>query len=115
MKAVRAVTGCSGCRMCTGHAFTGAGRSAARGTMDLMTLGVTALARKKCKACKHPMSEHRAQVQQVQVVTPLTPLTQSSGPPPGWYADPELRADLRWWDGTRWTEHTQFNPPITTP
>jgi hypothetical protein len=27
-------------------------------------------------------------------------------PPPGWHADPEGRARLRYWDGMRWTEHT---------
>lgn len=25
-------------------------------------------------------------------------------PQPGWYADPAADADLRWWDGARWTE-----------
>ncbi|MGL5819490.1 MAG: DUF2510 domain-containing protein [Phycicoccus sp.] len=27
-------------------------------------------------------------------------------PPPGWHADPHAPGRLRWWDGTRWTEHT---------
>lgn len=26
---------------------------------------------------------------------------------PGWYADPADKADLRWWDGTRWTTDTR--------
>ncbi|WP_055585193.1 phospholipid scramblase-related protein [Streptacidiphilus griseoplanus] len=26
--------------------------------------------------------------------------------PPGWYPDPHGVAALRWWDGSRWTEHT---------
>lgn len=26
--------------------------------------------------------------------------------PPGWHADPHGEADLRYWDGSRWTEHT---------
>lgn len=26
---------------------------------------------------------------------------------PQWAADPQRRAELRWWDGTRWTEHVQ--------
>ena len=29
----------------------------------------------------------------------------SSAPPPNWYPDPHDRAQLRWWDGTQWTEH----------
>lgn len=29
-----------------------------------------------------------------------------SGPPAGWYNDPHGGTGQRWWDGTRWTEHT---------
>ena len=25
--------------------------------------------------------------------------------PPGWYADPSGRQEMRWWDGYRWTWH----------
>lgn len=31
---------------------------------------------------------------------------QQVGPPPGWYTDPSGCGGQRWWDGTRWTEHT---------
>ncbi|QWY84735.1 hypothetical protein SEA_YUNGMONEY_49 [Gordonia phage YungMoney] len=31
----------------------------------------------------------------------------TSGPPPGWYADPDGAAAQRWWDGREWTEHRQ--------
>jgi hypothetical protein len=31
---------------------------------------------------------------------------QSTGPPPGWYPDPQGQARLRYWDGTAWTEQT---------
>lgn len=30
-----------------------------------------------------------------------------SQPPAGWYDDPSSPAAMRWWDGTRWTEHRQ--------
>jgi len=29
------------------------------------------------------------------------------GPAAGWYPDPQAKSGLRWWDGGRWTEHTQ--------
>lgn len=32
-------------------------------------------------------------------------------PPPGWYLDPGIPGLLRWWDGQRYTEHTQPLPP----
>jgi len=32
--------------------------------------------------------------------------------PPGWYQDPWHQAPLRWWDGTRWTEHTSPYAPV---
>jgi Protein of unknown function (DUF2510) len=31
---------------------------------------------------------------------------QSSGPPAGWYPDPQGQARLRYWDGATWTEQT---------
>ena len=33
-------------------------------------------------------------------------LVMTSSPQPGWYADPSRAADLRWWDGVRWTDAT---------
>src|SRR5262249_49745631 len=34
-------------------------------------------------------------------------LHQAASPiaPAGWYADPSQPGALRWWDGSRWTEH----------
>ena len=29
----------------------------------------------------------------------------SAAPPPNWYPDPHDKAQLRWWDGTQWTDH----------
>ncbi|MEJ7724290.1 MAG: DUF2510 domain-containing protein, partial [Ilumatobacteraceae bacterium] len=44
----------------------------------------------------------------------------SSSPsvPPGWYADPSSRFELRYWDGSAWTEHVSrsgqqyTDPPV---
>ncbi len=30
-----------------------------------------------------------------------------NGPPPDWYPDPQGGPNLRWWNGTQWTEHTK--------
>ena len=38
----------------------------------------------------------------------------SEAPKPDWYPDPSGEADLRWWDGTQWTQYThaiQAAPP----
>lgn len=39
----------------------------------------------------------------------------ASGPPAGWYQDPEQPAQQRYWDGASWTEHRQPAPPVSTP
>jgi len=39
------------------------------------------------------------------VMMTVAPVT--AGPPPGWYADAGAPGSTRWWDGARWTEHTQ--------
>lgn len=39
-------------------------------------------------------------------------------PPPGWYPDPSGRAPFRYWEGSRWTEHTDQGTaaaPSTSP
>jgi hypothetical protein len=41
----------------------------------------------------------------VGVPAAQAPIT--TGPPPGWYADPDGGSHKRWWDGTTWTEHRQ--------
>ncbi len=48
-----------------------------------------------------------------------TSSTSPSAPvPAGWYADPSSRFELRYWNGTKWTEHVarsgqQFtDPPV---
>ena len=34
----------------------------------------------------------------------MTP-EQPTSVPPGWYPDPHGVAELRWWDGSDWTDH----------
>ena len=62
---------------------------------------------------------------QSQVASPVTAqititetTSSSAAAPAAWYADPSNRFELRYWDGTEWTEHVarggqQFtDPPI---
>lgn len=39
-----------------------------------------------------------------------TPEAVPGPPEPGWYADPVGDYDLRWWDGTAWTEAVRTGP-----
>jgi hypothetical protein len=47
-----------------------------------------------------------------------TAATTAAAAPAGWYADPSARYDLRYWDGSEWTEHVSRNgqqatdPPV---
>ncbi|MFH6779358.1 DUF2510 domain-containing protein, partial [Clavibacter michiganensis] len=36
--------------------------------------------------------------------------TGTPSTPAGWYADPAGSDRLRWWDGTRWTDHLTDAP-----
>lgn len=42
---------------------------------------------------------------------PAPPPPPPSLPPPGWYPDPVGQSTHRWWDGSRWSEHTGTPPP----
>ncbi|MDF1478631.1 DUF2510 domain-containing protein [Leifsonia sp. H3M29-4] len=35
--------------------------------------------------------------------------------PFGWYPDPADSAKVRWWDGTNWTQRTEFPHPDLQP
>jgi hypothetical protein len=39
----------------------------------------------------------------------------NANPPAGWYPDPHGQAELRYWDGTTWTEHTSGEAPGVGP
>ena len=39
----------------------------------------------------------------------------SNLPPAGWYPDPSGAQGTRWWDGQRWTDHTQQATPTPAP
>lgn len=102
---VKVQTACRDCVMCTGHAFSGAGRSIGRGAVDVATLGITNLARRTCKACGHPMSEHRGDLLNLP---PEHASGAPSNPLPQWMPLPDGR--FVWFNGTTYTDHIVRNP-----
>jgi hypothetical protein len=38
-----------------------------------------------------------------------------TNPPANWYPDPKGEAELRYWDGNQWTEHTHSGQPAAAP
>jgi hypothetical protein len=42
-------------------------------------------------------------------------MSVSHNPPPGWYPDPAGQAGSRYWDGVKWTTHTQPAPTSAAP
>lgn len=100
---------CRDCAMCTGNVFTGFGRSMGRGLSNAGTFGIAALARKMCKGCDHPMSEHVGQnAEAVIAAQPTGGSSASSSPvvattnPARWM--PQLEGGFRWWNGENWTD-----------
>ena len=66
-----------------------------------------------------PAAPTLPQVQPAPVPAPVVaPAAVAPAVPAGWYADPAGRFELRYWDGTTWTEHVsragqQFtDPPV---
>ncbi|PPF70024.1 hypothetical protein C5E16_03680 [Clavibacter michiganensis] len=45
----------------------------------------------------------------------MTDSTGTPSTPAGWYADPAGSDRLRWWDGTRWTDHLTDVPAAASP
>ncbi|HUY66846.1 MAG TPA: DUF2510 domain-containing protein [Acidimicrobiales bacterium] len=43
--------------------------------------------------------------------SPPVPNPYPAAAPPGWHPDPSGSHQLRWWDGTRWTEHAWDGEP----
>ncbi|MGY1636235.1 DUF2510 domain-containing protein [Geodermatophilus sp. SYSU D00742] len=86
---------------------------------------------KKCRICNHQLSLHKgAEATTPQPGVSLTQMAASfiaaasapktpepaappvaSGPPAGFYPDPQGLAPYRWWNGQEWTEHTTTTPP----
>lgn len=114
----RVETGCRDCQKCTNSGVANLGRNSGRATMAMFTMGMSEAAmktRKQCRACGHQMSLHGRQ-KTAEVVRPTArpetfaqqapPPPPSQGPPAGWYNDPHGASLQRWWDGSKWTEHT---------
>lgn len=63
-----------------------------------------------------PIADPAPAVQAAPTYQPAAPTTPAV--PAGWYADPAARFELRYWDGSTWTEHVsragqQFtDPPV---
>lgn len=42
------------------------------------------------------------------------PEAEEAGPKPaGWYVDPADESQVRWWNGSAWTDHVQDKPEVT--
>ena len=47
--------------------------------------------------------------------TPVAATARAAQPAavaPGWYADPHVPSQLRWWDGISWTQHAHPTVPV---
>ncbi|MEV6448457.1 DUF2510 domain-containing protein [Amycolatopsis sp. NPDC051716] len=117
----RVQTGCNNCKRCTNSGVAEFGRRQGKLWANVATVGTVAAVQAftpSCRACGHKLSLHDSgdspqgnaypapvSIQQAPPPPPPQPVPQ--GPPPGWYQDPNAPQIRRWWDGTKWTEHTQ--------
>jgi hypothetical protein len=62
--------------------------------------------KKQTKLLKEQVDVLRQQVAQ-PAPAPQVSAAAPAGPPAGWMVDSADATLLRWWDGSRWTEHTQ--------
>lgn len=53
-----------------------------------------------------PFAVQPAEQAPVAAQPAAAPAQPAASPPAGWFPDPHGAARLRWWDGSRWTEHT---------
>jgi hypothetical protein len=92
------------------------------GTAPESTVNTGAVAATAAAATYQPQPEPASVYQpqaQPAAYTPAQPVAAASpAVPAGWYADPAGRFELRYWDGSTWTEHVsragqQFtDPPV---
>jgi hypothetical protein len=76
-----------------------------RGAANIATFGVAALARKKCKGCGHPMSEHQSATAPAQQVSASQARgAEAESGVQGWWS-PQDDGRHRWWNGERWTDY----------
>lgn len=62
---------------------------------------------KEVKGMQVVRDEIQAALDAAHAPAAATPPPPAQGPPAGWYPDAQGAPVNRWWDGTRWTEHTQ--------
>ena len=123
----RVYTGCHNCKRCTNSAAAEFGRKQGKLWLNLATAGGAAAVQAftaDCRACGHKLSLHDRGGEPQGNSYPAPVFMQPAppqpmpapympappppqGPPPGWYPDQQIPQLMRWWDGTRWTEHTQ--------
>jgi Protein of unknown function (DUF2510)/Bacterial PH domain len=76
----------------------------------ILTSGERIRARSTASWTRRVSEERIGQALRIRTPDIAWPLSSMS-PPPGWYMDPSDVAALRWWDGSRWTDHRAEHIP----